>query len=117
MLLTFLDAVDLVLKDCVAGKTLLQSNFDDVSREFCVRSPSTFRTTGELRRKGRSVFQRNTQVLLANHCNNTSQHQLQARTLRNSCVVEVCHIADNNKAKNPLQERHEATVALFKSAI
>lgn len=120
MLWTIFAAEHLVLRNCVAGKTLLLSNFDHASGEFLVRSRSTFCSTGELRRNCRSVFQRNTQVLLisgAPHCNNTSQHQLQARTLRNSCFLEVCHIADDNKAKHPLQEHHKATVALLKSAI
>ena len=101
MLWTFFAAVDLELRNYVAGKTLLLSNFDHASREFLVRSRSTFCTTDVLRRKCRSVFQRNTRVLLISappHCNNTSQHQLQARTLHNSCFVEVCHIADDNKS-------------------
>lgn len=104
MLWTFFAAVHLVLRNYVAGKTLLLSNFDHASRDFLVRIRSTFCTTAVLRRKCRSVFQRNTQVLLISgrpHCNNTSQHQLQARTLHNSCFVEVCHIADDNKAKHP----------------
>ena len=101
MLWTFFAAVHLVLRNYVAGKTLLLSNFDHASRDFLVRIRSTFCTTAVLRRKCRSVFQRNTQVLLISgrpHCNNTSQHQLQARTLHNSCFVEVCHIANNNKS-------------------
>ena len=45
-----------VLKNCIAVEECLLSNFQNVSGEFCIQTPSTFCTLGGLRRKCHSVL-------------------------------------------------------------
>ena len=77
------------------------SNFQNVSREFCIRTPSTFFTMGGLRRKCHSVLtaKYTSFVILLQMLLTATTHHTHYKTPRsNSRFVEVCHIANDNKS-------------------
>ena len=97
---TSFPAVDFVLMNCVAGEVCLLSNFQNVSGDFCICTLSTFCTMGGLCRKCHSVFSAKYTSFVVFKCSSLQQHITPiTRTPRsNSCFVEVCHIANDNKS-------------------